>query len=58
MSNRYHQGPPSDHFDGKRFFNQGQESTDRSLGATDLQLGDLAGAGQMSKILGKIPKIG
>lgn len=31
-SNRYYQGPPSDHFDGVRFFNTGQPSTDRSLG--------------------------
>lgn len=28
----YHAGPPSDHFDGVRFFNPGQRSTDRSLG--------------------------
>lgn len=31
--NRYHQGPPSDHFDGVRFFNPGQPSTDRGLTA-------------------------
>lgn len=31
-SNRYYQGPPSDHFDGTRFFNPGQRSTDRGLG--------------------------
>ncbi len=31
--NRYYAGPPSDHFDGTRFFNPGQESTDRGLGA-------------------------
>ena len=31
--NRYYQGPPSDHFDGTRFFNPGQESTDRGLSA-------------------------
>lgn len=30
--NRYYQGPPSDHFDGTRFFNPGQRSTDRGLG--------------------------
>ena len=30
--NRYYQGPPSDHFDGVRFFNPGQPGTDRSLG--------------------------
>ena len=30
--NRYYHGPPSDHFDGVRFFNPGQPSTDRSLG--------------------------
>ena len=30
--NRYYQGPPTDHFDGTRFFNPGQPSTDRSLG--------------------------
>ena len=30
--NRYYQGPPSDHFDGVRFFNPGQPPTDRSLG--------------------------
>lgn len=29
--NRYYQGPPSDHFDGLRFFNPGQPTTDRSL---------------------------
>ena len=31
MSNRYYQGPPSDHFDGTRFFNPGQPPTDRGL---------------------------
>lgn len=31
--NRYYQGPPSDHFDGVRFFNPGQASTDRDLAA-------------------------
>lgn len=30
--NRYYDGPPSDHYDGLRFFNPGQPSTDRSLG--------------------------
>ncbi|WP_108610557.1 MBL fold metallo-hydrolase [Aminobacter sp. MSH1] len=30
--NPYHAGPPSDHFDGLRFFNPGQPSTDRSFG--------------------------
>jgi L-ascorbate metabolism protein UlaG (beta-lactamase superfamily) len=30
--NRYYSGVPSDHFDGVRFFNPGQSSTDRSLG--------------------------
>lgn len=29
--NRYYRGPPSDHFDGVRFFNPGQPSTDRGL---------------------------
>lgn len=29
--NRYYQGPPSDHFDGVRFFNPGQPATDRGL---------------------------
>lgn len=29
--NRYYQGPPSDHFDGLRFFNPGQAPTDRGL---------------------------
>jgi L-ascorbate metabolism protein UlaG (beta-lactamase superfamily) len=29
--NRYYAGPPSDHFDGVRFFNPGQPGTDRSL---------------------------
>ncbi|RDE06896.1 MBL fold metallo-hydrolase [Sphingomonas aracearum] len=29
--NRYYQGPPSDHFDGTRFFNPGQPATDRGL---------------------------
>lgn len=31
--NRYYTGPQSDHFDGVRFFNPGQASTDRGLGA-------------------------
>ncbi len=31
-ANRYYQGPPSDHFDGVRFFNPGQPATDRSFG--------------------------
>ena len=31
MANRYHAGPPTDHFDGQRFFNPGQADTDRSL---------------------------
>ncbi|MFA5962498.1 MAG: MBL fold metallo-hydrolase [Sphingomonas sp.] len=30
--NRYYQGPPSDHFDGTRFFNPGHAATDRGLG--------------------------
>ncbi|WP_445191929.1 MBL fold metallo-hydrolase [Sphingomonas sp. Tas61C01] len=30
--NRYYQGPPSDHFDGTRFFNPGQQPVDRGLG--------------------------
>lgn len=30
-TNPYHAGPPSDHFDGLRFFNPGQPATDRSL---------------------------
>lgn len=29
--NRYHDGPPSDHFDGTRFFNPGHPATDRGL---------------------------
>jgi L-ascorbate metabolism protein UlaG (beta-lactamase superfamily) len=29
--NRYYNGPPSDHFDGTRFFNPGQARTDRGL---------------------------
>jgi L-ascorbate metabolism protein UlaG (beta-lactamase superfamily) len=29
--NRYYSGPQSDHFDGLRFFNPGQRSTDKSL---------------------------
>ncbi len=40
-TNRYYQGPPSDHFDGVRFFNPGQPSTDRGL--TDLLRWKLAG---------------
>ena len=39
--NRYYQGPPSDHFDGVRFFNPGQPSTDRGL--RDLLRWKLAG---------------
>lgn len=31
--NRYYDGPPSDHYDGTRFFNPGQASTDRGLRA-------------------------
>ncbi|MEJ8630211.1 hypothetical protein P0F65_10840 [Sphingomonas sp. I4] len=31
--NRYYDGPPSDHFDGTRFFNPGQPDTDRGLRA-------------------------
>ncbi|MBB4617269.1 MBL fold metallo-hydrolase [Sphingomonas abaci] len=31
--NPYHDGPPSDHYDGTRFFNPGQASTDRGLRA-------------------------
>jgi L-ascorbate metabolism protein UlaG (beta-lactamase superfamily) len=31
MSNRYYDGPPSDHYDGTRFFNPGEPPTDRSL---------------------------
>jgi L-ascorbate metabolism protein UlaG (beta-lactamase superfamily) len=31
--NRYYEGPPSDHFDGTRFFNPGQQSTDAGLSA-------------------------
>ncbi|CAA9479752.1 MAG: Outer membrane protein romA [uncultured Sphingomonadaceae bacterium] len=32
MVNRYYRAPPSDHFDGERFFNPGQPTTDRALG--------------------------
>jgi len=31
MSNRYYDGPTSDDFDGTRFYNPGQPSTDRSI---------------------------
>jgi L-ascorbate metabolism protein UlaG (beta-lactamase superfamily) len=31
MSNRYYQGPPSDHFDGKRFFHPGLPQSDKTL---------------------------
>ena len=31
MTNRYYQGPASDHYDGARFFNPGQPITDKSL---------------------------
>ncbi|HMG86359.1 MAG TPA: MBL fold metallo-hydrolase [Terracidiphilus sp.] len=31
MGNRYYNGPPSDHFDGKRFFHAGLPSTDKSI---------------------------
>ena len=41
--NRYYQGPVSDHFDGTRFFNPGQRSTDRSL--RDMLRWKLAGEG-------------
>lgn len=30
-TNRYYAGPPSDHFDGVRFFNPGEPTSDRSL---------------------------
>ena len=40
--NRYYDGPPSDHFDGTRFFNPGQPSTDRGL--RDMLRWKLAGA--------------
>lgn len=30
-ANPYYQGPPSDHFDGTRFFNIGQQAADRGL---------------------------
>ncbi|KQM85664.1 hypothetical protein ASE70_17680 [Sphingomonas sp. Leaf22] len=39
--NRYYDGPPSDHFDGTRFFNPGQVSTDR--GVSDMLRWKLAG---------------
>jgi len=32
MKNRYYTGPASDHFDGTRFFNPNQATTDRSFG--------------------------
>ena len=31
MLNRYYSGPPSDHFDGRRFFNPHHPNTDRTL---------------------------
>ena len=31
MVNRYYRGPPSDHFDGHRFFNPRHPNTDRTL---------------------------
>ncbi len=31
MANRYYQGPPSDHFDGQRFFHPGLPPSDKSL---------------------------
>ena len=31
MTNPYYSGPPSDHFDGTRFFNPGQPATDKPL---------------------------
>lgn len=33
MTNPYYQGPPSDHFDGTRFFNPGQRAPDAGFGA-------------------------
>ena len=41
--NRYYQGPPSDHFDGTRFFNPGQAPVDRGLG--DMLRWKLGGGG-------------
>ncbi len=43
MPNRYYQGPPSDHFDGQRFFHPGLPSTDKSL--LDILRWKLKGAG-------------
>ncbi len=40
--NRYHSGPPSDHYDGTRFFNPGQPATDRGL--ADILRWKMAGA--------------
>jgi L-ascorbate metabolism protein UlaG (beta-lactamase superfamily) len=42
--NRYYAGPPSDHFDGVRFFNPGQPTTDRGL--RDMLRWKLAGEAQ------------
>ena len=42
--NRYYSGPPSDHYDGTRFFNPGQETTDRGL--RDMLRWKLGGAAQ------------
>ncbi len=42
--NRYYAGPPSDHFDGVRFFNPDQPATDRGL--RDMLRWKLAGAAQ------------
>jgi L-ascorbate metabolism protein UlaG (beta-lactamase superfamily) len=42
--NRYYAGPPSDHFDGTRFFNPGQPATDRGL--RDMLRWKLAGGAQ------------
>jgi L-ascorbate metabolism protein UlaG (beta-lactamase superfamily) len=41
LGNRYYDGPLSDHFDGKRFFNPGQPPTDKPL--SDLLRWKLAG---------------
>jgi L-ascorbate metabolism protein UlaG (beta-lactamase superfamily) len=45
QSNAYYQGPPSDHFDGTRFFNPGSQDEDRGLAdVLRWQLGSRAAA--------------
>jgi len=51
VANRYYSGPPSDHFDGTRFFNPGEPTTDRGL----LQILRWKATGQAAQWPGSVP---